>query len=343
MSMVKKTKLALLTSVVILSAKDVYAMDPSSSSSHHPSRVYKAILPDDSFSPGPLARLEPNEEGVKEIILNATGLNPSTVIDEQSRQELRTILSKITNKEILRRLEGIQHVFLLKLEDLAFLRASGDPLYARRDYMDPALMKGMYNIVIKILPLPKDEIIARGVAIKKMVDTLFHPLYEIAGITDTFNIADSFTLINYAFGLTVDQINERTTIINAYKNYLVPQDNETRPRVIESLFKHDSRSLLERIAYMSAYEEEVWREHEEKVRRTRSSSNRFNAENAKKALNERKVRFSQLTLNDLKKELAAKLNETTHGGEHGNPGNKWIPSFAEMILVSTDTRCLHIE
>lgn len=313
MRTVKKIKLVLLTSVVMLSVKDVYAMDPDyqeASSSNHPPRL-QGLLPDFSpFSPKPLEMLEPSEDGVRRIILNATGLHPSTEIDDQSREELRTILSQISKEDILSRLEGIQQIFLLKAEDISFLKKmGGKPLYAKRGDMDPTLMKGMYSIVAKTLLLSRDEIIARGVAIKKMVDTLFHPPYVkgaafIPVATNSFDIARSFNLINYAFGLTVDQINERTTTIKEHESHLVPQDDETRPMVIESLFKHELPSLLGRVGLILAYEEEV--------RSASSSSNRFNAEKAEKTFNQDKVLFSQLNLIDLINVLLTKTDEVTH-------------------------------
>ncbi|MBP6951388.1 MAG: hypothetical protein KBC28_04120 [Alphaproteobacteria bacterium] len=77
----------------------------------------------------------------------------------------------------------------------------------------------------------------------------------------------------------------------------MPQDNETRPTVIESLFKHERSLLLGRVVLMAVYEEEI-----------SGTSLSNNPLDEIRALDKRKADFSQLSLTNLTNALLAKID-----------------------------------
>ena len=189
MSMVKKIKLALLTSAVMLFSKSVYAMEDLEKDCHIPPHR-QTVLPDSSSKTDPTEKLHRQNaivpktlsmlsipssnqparpstalhDEVINMIFNVAG-RPLLAIDDQSQMEMQKVIDKVNPTELAGRLQTIQGVLLEKLVDRKPFQGEIRPL-------DTTIAKGCYKLIAKALTLSQHQIIDRGAAIKEMVDSL---------------------------------------------------------------------------------------------------------------------------------------------------------------------------
>lgn len=281
MSMVKKIKLVLLASAVMLSSKSVYAMEDLENGSHVPPHR-QTVLPDNSSKIDPtkelhrqnamipenlsmvsvpssnqpigsLTVMSPLNDEIKKIIFDVSGRH-LVEIDDKNQKKMQGAIVRVNATELSSRLETIQRALLEKLVDRKPFQGEIRPL-------DTTIAKGCYKLIAKALTLSQHQIIKRGAAIKEMVDKL--STYDATPIPGAVTqqkpkyfskLYDSFDLIIYALTLKASQINSRTRAIQRHIDYLLPQKSHDRRDALQSLFKLKTKEIEERGILMKTYQ-----------------------------------------------------------------------------------------
>lgn len=266
MSMVKKIKLALLTSAAILFSKSVYAMEDLESGCHIPPHR-QTVLPANSsktdpteelhrqnaMTPETLTVISPLNDKIKKIIFDVSGRHLAE-IDENIQKEMQEATLRVNAAELSSRLETIQRALLEKLVDRR-------PFLGEVRPRDKRIAEECYKLIATALPFSQHEITTRGTAIKEMVDTL--STYDATSIPRDAALPNpkyfsklygSFDLIIHALTLKASQVNSRTQAIQRHIDYLLPQESHDRRDAVQSLFKFRTKEIEERGSLMKEYQ-----------------------------------------------------------------------------------------
>ncbi len=266
MSMVKKIKLALLTSAVMLFSKSVYAMEDLENGYHIPPHR-QTVLPDNSSKidpteelcrqnamiPETLTVISPLNDEIKKIIFDVSGRH-LVEVDDKNQKKMQEAILRVNATELSSRLETIQRALLEKLVDRK-------PFLGEVRPRDKIIAEECYKLIATALPFSQHEITKHGTAIKEMVDKL--STYDATPIPrDTAlpnpkyfsKLYDSFDLIIYALTLKASQVNSRTQAIQRHIEHLLPQESHDRRDAVQSLFKLKTKEIEERGILMKTYQ-----------------------------------------------------------------------------------------
>ncbi|KAB2833609.1 MAG: hypothetical protein F9K49_06375, partial [Caedimonadaceae bacterium] len=246
MNILKKLKLTLLATSVVFFPKAGHAADQEKDDHTALTRAVPASFSSSSQEPEELRSIQFMTSSDATLLSTIVDFDNAMLdfyspVNEEIMAKIRSVSEGVSSEEFQARADAIKRNFATSIFSTNYL-----PEEARKHFFD------VVKVSARALELPVSEIDARGVAINKMVESLFtfKPAdWELAfpkaewlmnpkdSSLDQFRLIDSAELIDYALALPSQEILGRADVLKKNEEVLLTNSRYSRPEIIKSLFK----------------------------------------------------------------------------------------------------------
>lgn len=260
MNILKKLKLTLLATSVIFFPKAGHAADQEKD--EHTVMLTRPVSAPASSSNQELEELRSGQfmtSSDATLLSKIVGFDSAihdcyAPLNEETMAKIRCVSEGVSSEEFQARVDAIKRNFATSIFSTSY-----PPEEARKHFFD------VVRVSASALELPVPEIDARGVAINKMVESLFtfkpadwelafpkagYPVNLKSSLVNQFRLIDSAGLIDYALALPSQEILERADVLKKNEGVLLTNSRYSRPKIIKSLFKLELGEIERRITIM---------------------------------------------------------------------------------------------
>ena len=267
MNLLKKLKLVLLASGVILSPKGGYAADHERDDAHKmltrpgPSQPFNSMLPLsvlNELSASPSSSSLPQFSDEHLLRESVALFGRADVVNTSIRQYIVNLHKQNPADEVNDIIKAIRVNLIEKFalpEEISFQKSMMQ--------ISDSKPSDLQKIVAYALTLPKEEIVARSIAMRNMVSSLCLKRGRGHGLLPSFaedngliyfkDQKESLIVVDNVLRLNSHQIAHRTNMINENRNYLLPKIQSGHVAVIGFLMKLQTEDIRNRAGIMRMF------------------------------------------------------------------------------------------